>query len=51
MAAIMFTFKNSDKKMISHDESVEKRSICLNITQTKSHLNFGKNLLEAKVKT
>ena len=51
MAAIMFTFENSDKNLISQHESVEKRSICLNITQIRSHLNFGNNLPEAKAKT
>ena len=51
MAAIMFTFENSDKNLIYQDESVEKRSICLNITQIKSHLNFRNNLPSAKAKT
>ena len=29
---------------------MEKRSICLNITHIKSHLNFGNNLPEDKAK-
>ena len=29
---------------------MEKKSICLNISQIKSHLNFGNNLPEAKAK-
>ena len=50
MAAIMFTVENSDKNLIKQDESVEKRSICLNIRQIQSDLNFGNNLPEAKAK-
>ena len=29
---------------------MEKRNICLTITQIRSHENFGKNLREAKAK-
>ena len=29
---------------------MEKRNICLTITQIRSHINFGNNLTEAKAK-
>ena len=29
---------------------MEKRNICLTVTQIRSHVNFGNNLLEAKPK-
>ena len=29
---------------------MEKRNICLTITQIRSHINFGNNLREAKAK-
>ena len=29
---------------------MEKRNICLTITQIRSHVNFGNNLREAKAK-
>ena len=29
---------------------MEKRNVCLTITQIRSHVNFGNNLREAKAK-
>ena len=50
MATIVYTLKYSDKNLILQGESVEKWNIYLTMTQIKSHVNFGNNLLKAKAK-
>ena len=47
----MFTFENSDKNLTLQDESVENMSIYLNITQIRSHLNFGNKKVKFYVVT
>ena len=46
MAAIVYILKISDKNLIYQGESVEKRNICLTITQIRRHLNFGNMSLQ-----
>ena len=50
MAAIVYILKISDKNLIYQGEFVEKRNICLTITQIRRHVNFGNSLQKPKQK-